>query len=319
MERLPIAWPTPNRVLALAAAVMAMLTVPASVLYPLVELQSGQSWPAAHSPPPHYSAAGEKTAILLRGAVTDARVRPVVIDGAYRAIGMAKDAAVSGLVVDGLRARVMRECIQIRGDHLTLRNVHCSMTGAPKDSMHELPEGIRIQSGSDVRIENSSFDGFQMRLGPKQYWNGDGVAVERDVTGLVLRDVSADNNTDAGFDIKPAVTMDRVSASGNCRNFRFWSNAQIGTITVGGVTSRGGSSHCAGIWIAGTRSGARPSIHIRNLIVTSPGPLNIIAVNDGAADITIDHCIIHAPPGSKLVKMNSQAGRISADGSCRID
>jgi hypothetical protein len=290
------------------------------LLYSSQLLGTGEPSPRPPFDRPHRGGGGggQKVAIVLSGATNGETIRPGVIDGAYRAIGMAKDAEVAGLTVDGMQARVVRDCIRIIGERIVLRDVHCSMLPGPQMSMHEMPEGLHIQRGSNITIEHSSFTGFQMMLGPKDYWNGDGIAAEKPVSDLTFRDVISNDNSDAGFDIKPPVSMDRVSASGNCRNFRFWSDADIGTITVGDVDWRGGSSRCAGIWVAGSDT-SRPKIHIRNLIVDASKPLDIIKVAKGAADITIDHCVIHAPKGTHLLGVPNPGGPINADRTCRID
>ena len=165
-------------------------------------LQSGEVWPAINlSGTPNVAGAGRSVVIFLKGTVRGARIRPVNIESPYRAISVAKDAVISDLVIDGLQARVLRECIRLHGNRLRIKNVRCAMVPPPKTSMHELPEGIVVYGGSDVRIEHSRFSGFQMIMGSSRYWNGDGVAVEKGVSGLVIRDVASDNNTDAGVGI----------------------------------------------------------------------------------------------------------------------
>jgi hypothetical protein len=242
----------------------------------------------------------------------------VIIEKAYRAVAVDKDATVSGLVIDGLQSDVMRGCVDLHGSGITVRNIRCSMLPGPKTSMRELPTGLQVRSGSDIHIENSVFSGFQMELGANQYWNGDGVSVERQVSGLVIRNVKSDNNTDAGFDIKAPVVMDGVSAAGNCRNYRFWSDADVGSMKIGDAVWRGGSNRCAGIWIAGSREQNRPRIRIRSLIVNASKPLTIIKVGNGDADISIGHCTIHAPPGSRMLDMPGGRGSVALDRSCRI-
>ena len=183
--------------------------------------------------------------------------------------------------------------------------------------MHELPEGLQIRFGYNILVERSSFTNFQMILDQKAYWNGDGVAVERGVSSISFRDVRSDNNTDAGFDVKSPVTMDNVSASGNCRNYRFWSDADLGTVRVGDVVWRGGSSQCVGIWVAGSLDQRLPKIRIRNLVLAAKKPLIVVKV-DKAAEIRIDHCVFQGTRKVELVKMRSDLGSISIDPSCRV-
>ena len=300
---------------------MAILALtPRAVFLPLVVFHSGQTWPGPTSASKieRRSAAGHKVAIALKGNVREAMISPVIIENAYRAIAVDKDATVSELVIDGLQAEVTRGCIDLHGSSIVVRNIRCSMVPGPKTSMRELPTGLQVRRGSDIRIEDSVFNGFQMELGPRQYWNGDGVSVERQVSGLVIHNVRSNNNTDAGFDIKAPVVMNGVSAAGNCRNYRFWSDADVGALKVGDVTWRGGTSRCAGIWIAGSKEPHRPRIRIRNLIVNASKPLTIIKVGNGDADISVDHCSIHAPPGSRMLDMPGGSGSAVLDRSCRI-
>jgi len=260
---------------------------------------------------------GRKTAIVLRGN-SSGTIRPGVVDGAYRAIGMANDARVSNLTIDGLEARVIRDCVRVNGSNIVIRNVRCSMLPPPQTSMHELPEGLHIKSGNEILVEESRFNGFQMVLDADSYWNGDGVSVERGVNGITFRNVSSNDNTDAGFDIKPPVKMDDVSAAGNCRNYRFWSDADLGTVEVGDVVSRGGSSGCVGIWVEGSRGQAGPRIRIRTLILEAKKPLTVIKVDKGAADIRIDRCIFKGTRQARLVSMQGDLGNLAIDPSCRL-
>jgi hypothetical protein len=306
-----------NRLSIIIAAIF--LANPPAILFPLVVLRSGESWPpASASQRPVISAAGENAAVVLKGAVTGARVRPFRLENAYRGIEIGKNALVSDLRIEGMEAHVARNCIRVFGTNIFIRNVSCTMSGAAKLSMSELPEGIHIRGGSDIHVENSRIEGFQTTLRPDQYWNGDGVAAERGIANLSFTDVTSDNNTDAGFDIKSPVKMDRMSAAGNCRNYRFWSDADIGTMQTGSVVKRGGISDCVGIWVKGSAQDSGPTIRIRNLVVRTPRPIKIIKVDGGSANITIDHCSIVAPPGTELIASPAAAVRIKADPSCRV-
>jgi hypothetical protein len=256
--------------------------------------------------------------IMLRGNVRGEHIRPLSVDGAYRVIDTAQDATVSDLTIDGVQAKVTRDCIRVRGDSVTIRNVHCAMIGPPKSSMRFLPEGLHIRGGSDVRVENSSFSGFQTALEPSKYWNGDGVTAERGITKLSFRNVQSDNNSDAGFDIKSPVEMTGVSASGNCRDYRFWSDATVGTMQVGQTIWRGGISSCAGIWIQGSDQPPGPTVQIRNLVVSTPTPITIILVDGDYATIKVDRCSISAPAGSTMVVARRGLARIDLDSTCRV-
>jgi hypothetical protein len=285
-----------------------------------IELASDQVWPGNRSNlAREFDGGGRKAIILLRGSVTGARINSAVVTNAYRAIETDKAAQVSDLIVDGLHASVERECFRVRGDHIVIRNTHCTELDPPRTKHSDLPEGLHIEQGNDIRIEHSSFIGFQMVANDALYWNGDGVAAERGVTGLEIRDVIANDNTDGGFDIKPPVTMDNVSASGNCRNFRFWSDSKIGTMTVGDTIKRGGKNTCFGIWIKGTREGEgeMPTISIERLVVRMSRPTPIIHVQDGAAEVRIAECDIQAPAESGEVWMPNRQGRLVLGKGCQ--
>ena len=217
--------------------------------------------------------------------------------------------------MDGVTARVQRECFRVRGNDITIRNMHCEKIGPPQVRPN-LPEGLHIETGNNIVIEDSSMQGFQMTMDPDRYWNGDGVAAELPVTGLQILRVTSNGNTDAGFDIKPPVVMDDVSASDNCRNFRFWARSDIGTITVGDTIKRGGRTNCAGIWVKGNVE-APPVIHIKKLIVRMKNPGEIIRVEDGPAEIIVDQCDIQAPPGSTMLHMPHPDGKESLGPSCK--
>ena len=102
---------------------------------------------------------------------------------------------------------------------------------------------------------STAFNGARPRT--LAIWNGEGVSIERGVAGVQFRRVSANHNTDAGFDLKPFAIMSDVSAANNCRNFRFWSGGDVGTLTTGDVVKRGGTSSCSGIWLSGSQDGSR--------------------------------------------------------------
>ena len=131
------------------------------------------------------------------------------------------------------------------------------MTGEPQVGRINMPFGLQVTSAATVLVEDSSFDNFQWRAPDFRFWNGEGVSIERDVTGVQFRRVTANNNTDAGFDLKPFAIMSDVSAANNCRNFRFWSGGDAGTLTTGDVVKRGGTSSCSGIWLNGSQGDPR--------------------------------------------------------------
>jgi hypothetical protein len=222
------------------------------------------------------------------------------------------------LAVNGVQAEVTGGCIRAHGDVVVVRNTHCVMSGGPQSGSVNMPFGLEIIAAKTVLIEDSSFDGFRWRTSADHYWNGDGITIERDVSGVQFRRVRANGNTDAGFDVRPYALMSDVSASGNCRNFRFWSGGDVGTLTTGDAIKRGGTSACSGIWLNGSRQGPRPTLHIRKLVVRMTRPAMIIEVETGPADIRIDECDIEAPAGTSMVTFEKEAGEVRLGRGCRV-
>jgi hypothetical protein len=270
---------------------------------------------------PRWGRPGADGSLLLRGRVEDKRIGPMKITGAYRAIETAKDdATIRNLVIDGVVARdLQREGIRLRGEveNVTIRNFTLTHSATPNVPPH-LPEGIHIAAGRNILIENGTISGFQMTMPPDKYWNGDGIATERAADGVTIRNVTANDNTDAGFDLKSSNTrLDHVSASGNKRNFRFYQSIRIGTITVGEIVKRGGAYGSSGIWIKG-QPGAPPVIEIDKLVVRMTQPGTIIQVEDGPADLRIARCDIQAPAGSRFLVARDKDMKRSLGPGCRL-
>ena len=262
--------------------------------------------------------AGNGDLVTLRGVVPDALIGPATVRGSYRAVYVSRSASVGRFAVDGLSAQVTDACIRVHADVVVVRNTHCVMVGGTQSGGENMPFGLQITGAKSVSIEDSSFDGFQWRAAPDRYWNGDGVTIESGVAGVQFRRVSANGNSDAGFDVRPYALMSDVSAANNCRNFRFWSGGDVGTLTTGDAVKRGGISACSGIWLNGSAGGARPKLHIRKLIVRMTRPAMIVEVETGPADIEIDRCDIEAPAGTSMITFEKGAGEVRLGNGCRI-
>jgi hypothetical protein len=263
-------------------------------------------------------ASGEGDVVTLRGGVPSAIIGPVAVRDAYRVVYVSRSATVGRFAVDGLSAQVTDACIRAHADVVVVRNTHCVMSGGPQSGSVNMPFGLQITAARTVSVEDSSFDGFQWQAAANRYWNGDGVTIEKDVAGVQFRRVTANGNTDAGFDVRPYALMSDVSASGNCRNFRFWSGGDVGTLTTGDAIKRGGISACSGIWLNGSASGPRPKLHIRRLVVRMTRPAMIIEVETGPADIQIDECDIEAPPGTTMITFERGAGEVRLGRGCHF-
>jgi hypothetical protein len=274
-------------------------------------------WPGAVGPASIQGVQNDDV-VILHDAVPNALIGPASVQGAYRVVYTSHSATVGRFAVDGLIANVTYSCIRAHAEVVIIRNMRCAMIGGPQSGRVNMPFGLNITAARTVSIEDSSFNGFQWRAAANRYWNGDGITIERDVAGVQFRRVTANDNTDAGFDVRPYTLMSDVSASGNCRNFRFWSGGDVGTLTTGDAIKRGGVSACSGIWMNGAVSGPRPRLHIRKLIVRMTRPAMIVEVETGPADIQIDECDIEAPAGTSIITFEKGAGTVRLGRGCEI-
>lgn len=252
-------------------------------------------------------------ALKLSGQVENAVIGPARIRGAYHAIYTANDkAVVRNVTMQGLTLTELgREGIRIRGDTdgLTIKDFTIRMAAQPQNG-NQLPTGIAAYKGKNIVVENGTISGFKMVREKGKFTNGDGFAAEGGVDGLTVRNVSSNDNSDAGFDLKSKNTyLNGVSASGNGRNYRFWSSIRAGTLTVGEIQD-------AGIWVKGA---AKPNlITIDRLVVRTARPGRaVIRVEGGSADIRIKSCDIKAPAGTVLVKDEGGSSKLSLGRGCK--
>jgi hypothetical protein len=298
----------------IAVLVLAGASVPASSSS--VFLTGNVVWPEQRQVTP-IDGGGDEV-VTLRGLVPSAIIGPASVRNTYRVVYVSLSAIVSRFEVRDLKAQVTDACVRAHADVVVVRGTHCTMTGGPQEGGVNMPFGLQITSARTVSVEDSSFDGFQWRAPANRYWNGDGITMERDVASAQFRRVSANNNSDAGFDVRPYAILSDVSAANNCRNFRFWSGADAGTLTTGDTIKRGGISSCSGIWLNGSSIGARPRLHIRKLVVRMKHMGTIIEVETGPADIRIDECDIDAPPGTTMVEFDRERGDVLLGRGCHL-
>jgi hypothetical protein len=245
-------------------------------------------------------------------------IGPATVRNAFQVVHVSESANVARLEVRGLDAQVTDACVRGHADVIVVHEIHCTMTGGPQVGRVNIPFGLQISGGSSVSVTNSSFQGFLWSGPADRYWIGEGVTIEEGVTGVQFDAVTSNGNTDAGFDIKPHVVMNNVSAFDNCRNFRFWSGADVGTLTTGDTINRGGKTDCAGIWLSGSDTGARPKLHIRKFVVRMSRPGTLIEVENGPADVQIDECDIKAPPGTSMVNFKEGPGTVVLGRGCEL-
>lgn len=235
--------------------------------------------------------------------------RPVRVSGGYRIVETYPKSSARSVDIDGVIAEdIQREGIRLkRGgsfDRVALRNLRFVHVPTP-NVRPDLPEGIHIESGNDILIENATLRGFQMIGKPNGYWNGDGIATERAASNVTIRNVAVLDNSDAGLDLKSSNNvLDQVYAAGNKRNIRLWSDTRAGTIAIGPVMRRGGGFSSAGLWIEG-KAAAPPTVRIDTLIVdmgTGGEPAGVIVVENGPANVRVGRCIVRSyPPGTPFV------------------
>ena len=189
--------------------------------------------------------------VTLEGQIQNALIGPLNVSNAYRVVYVSRSASASRIEVEGILAKVTDACIRAHADVVIVHDTHCTMTGGPQSGGVNMPFGLDVTGGAKALVENSSFNGFDWEAPPYRYWSGEGITIEKEVGTAEFHDVSANDNSDAGFDIKPFATLTAVSAANNCRNFRFWSGAEVGTLTTGDTILRGGISSCSGVWKTG--------------------------------------------------------------------
>lgn len=265
------------------------------------DLRSGETWGnRSVVAPPDLNGV-----VRIAGVISNVTIDGLKVDGSYRVIENLKtNASATNFVIRNVHAvNVRRGLLRIAGDSTGVLE-DSSVVFAPEPQvMPHLPSGLQFQgTAHDWVIRNVTVSGAQMQMPPDRYWNGDGVTAERDTRNFRILNVTSNDNTDAGFDIKGEnFWLDNVSASGNKRNFRFWTSMRIGTITVGETLRRGGGGSTAGIWIKGNAA-TPPTIEIEKLVVRMTKPDPIFVIEDGPANLRIASCDIQAPPGTRLIR-----------------
>lgn len=256
----------------------------------------------------HMKAGGGEAEINLKGVMENTVVGPLTVSGSYRVVESGKNLSMRNLRIQGLvGTELQRDGIRLRGDidGATIQNFKLSMRGQPQTDPN-LPIGIAVQSGRGIKISDGQVSGFQMVRIPGKYTNGDGIASERKVDDLTITRVVSRNNSDGGFDLKSRNTkLDQLRSENNGRNYRFW-----GTIEAGTLTSIEPSG--AHIW-----AGHGAMIHVKRLIARSSNQSPLIQV-DGADQIVIDSCDLHLPPGTQLVRRDTNQTRVSLGPGCAV-
>ena len=289
----------------IACALLLLPTLPAATLAAGHMLKSGETWRSTRT----VSASGLNGAVRLSGRVSDSQIGPIHIVGAYRAVEtFGSDAVIRNLRITQFRANDLeREGIRLRGDvrGVRIEDFDIRMRDTPQTRPH-LPEGIAIQSGSGIVIRNGRLSGFRLRPVKGKYPNGDGIAAERAVSGLRIEAVEANDNSDAGFDLKSRGTrLENLIARRNFRNYRFWGEVDAGTLTS--VDPR--SAH---VW-----AGKGAVVQIRRLVARGSKSVPLLIV-DGARRVIIDRCDLALPSGTKLIVGKTAGVDLKLGDGCRI-
>ena len=240
------------------------------------------------------NARGRDAVVYLDGNLNGRVVGPMQVSGPFRAVESAKSLRARNLVVRDITAvGLQRDGIRLRGeiDGARVQNFRLAMRPQPQTGPN-LPIGIALVSGRGLVVSDGVVRGFRMERVPGKYTNGDGIASERKVHGLTIRNVAALDNSDAGFDLKSSDTrLDGLRAERNGRNYRFWSTVEAGTLTS--IDPRG-----AHVWLS---KGA--NVRIRRLVARSGSASPLIQVEDGAT-LVVDQCDLRLPRGAVLVDGN---------------
>jgi hypothetical protein len=234
-------------------------------------------------------------AVRIKGTVENGTVGPVRIEGAKHAVYSEAGSVIRDLNIADFEAfELHREGIRLRGDvnRVTIRNFNIRMR-AQKQVSPDLPIGITILEGSNISISDGYIGGFQMEWVKGTYTNGDGIASERPVDSLLIERVTANDNSDAGFDLKSSNTvLNDTYAQGNKRNYRFWATVRTGTITSGTPLVTNDAAH---VWV-----GKGAEVVIDRLVASSTSTAPVLWIEPDAKSVTVKACELNVPAGTKF-------------------
>ena len=116
------------------------------------------------------------------------------------------------------------------------------------------------------------------------YWNGDGFATERGVSGITFEDTTSSGNTDAGYDLKStSTTLVNAVAEGNKRNFRLWADDVVAKDCRGvDPVKRGGDASQAQVWL-----GKGAAARLENCTFTDDDPGTVVFDLEPGADLVM--------------------------------
>lgn len=238
--------------------------------------------------------------VRVTGRVSDLSLEDVDVVNAYRVLEVhGPQAALTDFTLSRIRARRLERGLSRIGGQSTrgrFEDVHADGEQQIGD-----PFGVGFalaDEASDITYRRCTARNFWAALDPDRFRNGDGFSDERRNRRIRYLDCEAWDNTDAGFDIKSAdSSVDRCTAGGNDRNFRFWSPIKVGKVTSVTPVHRGGRSRPAHVWVDGK---SRPTITIERLVVRGETQVPVLLVENGPAVVVIDSHDVSVPRGTPI-------------------
>lgn len=220
---------------------------------------------------------------------------------------------INGEVIERVRAICEASCIWIgRASTKTIvRDVE--LTRAGSSASNKIDSGIRVggtKGGvptAGVLVERVYSHGWKQNTTKGKYANGDGVAINRGVLDVTIRDSRFDDSADSGVDSKAAMlVLDNVSAAGNGHyGFRFWGGARATTL----ISRNNGWGHVE------AEAGAR--VIIDKLI--AEGPEELVTTN-GPAEVEIKSCDLTKWTGTTAVKRQGKPlAKVTFGVGCRTE
>lgn len=237
-----------------------------------------------------------------------------VVDGAYRVIEntapQGERADVVGLRVSRVTARgVRRGFARIRYGSRDGLIEDVAAEGVVSRGKTDLPVGIAFDGQArDFRLDRCVMRGFVWRRDDKRYWNGDGFSSERGNRRLLFRKCEAHDNSDGGFDLKSSDTvLDDCVATGNARNYRFWSPVRSTRLTSRHPRKAGGIGDTTHIALYGPKPASGVArepftVEIDHLVARSGQGWPLFIVYHGPVRIVVGSHDIAVPSGTPLVR-----------------
>jgi serralysin len=213
------------------------------------------------------------------------------------------EASVSGLVVSQATVRgFSKDAVRLQNDthDVLVEDVLVDSQGQDGD---RFAMGFHL-TGTVHDVVFRRVIAMNARDTTSDYWNGDGFVAERGTYGIRFEDTRANNNTDAGYDVKARnVAFVRATASGNKRNFRLWgSGIRMSSSRGANPIRRGGGGTQAQVWAG---PAARFVIERSRF---AGGDSNTIVFDLGRAAVGVaERTTVSRAPGSTLCRLSDGA------------